>query len=240
MEELCLIQWEKRPSLGQTFKEYFDNKYFSDVTLVCRGKKIEAHRLVLAESSPVLKKKLLERRNGKYACHPTISLRGMHFHALKAVITLIYHGEVMMSANSLRCFAKCVEKLKISTTFVYTKLSPDEKTVTDEVAGKYINNALSKNHSGHMKTDKEDSKNQSMRDSELKNDKVITPGTVNNAGNTKKKVLCPPPDIAKKEYAVKNKAAPSSVNDSYLLYQNKTINVSIQFYLIEVFIYLRS
>ena len=61
-EKLCL-QWNDfRANVNSAFGRLRDDKEFSDVTLVCEdGQQMEAHKVILAASSPFIEKILLRQ-----------------------------------------------------------------------------------------------------------------------------------------------------------------------------------
>ena len=73
-EKLCL-QWNDfKRNVNTAFANLREDSDFTDVTLVCEdGKQINAHKVILATSSPFFQKLL--RRN-KHA-HPLIYMRGL-------------------------------------------------------------------------------------------------------------------------------------------------------------------
>ena len=72
-EKLCL-QWNDfKENVFSAFGRLRADKDFADVTLACEdGEKIEAHKVILAASSPVFANILLENKNS----HPLIFLKG--------------------------------------------------------------------------------------------------------------------------------------------------------------------
>ena len=73
-EKLCL-QWNDfKENVMNAFGNLREDNNFADVTLACEdGKKVEAHKVILAASSPTFKT-LLE---GNKHPHPLIYMRGM-------------------------------------------------------------------------------------------------------------------------------------------------------------------
>ena len=73
-EKLCL-QWNDfRENVDSAFKSLRNDKKFTDVTLACEdGQQIEAHKIILAASSPFFEKILHKSKHP----HPLIYLRGI-------------------------------------------------------------------------------------------------------------------------------------------------------------------
>ena len=53
------LQWNDfEANIGRAFRDLKEEKDFSDVTLVCADQQVEAHKVILAASSPFFKKVL--------------------------------------------------------------------------------------------------------------------------------------------------------------------------------------
>ena len=74
-EQICL-QWNDfKENITSAFENLKKDDDFTDVTLACEdGEQVEAHKVILAASSPFFKN--LMRKNSKHK-HPLIYLRGM-------------------------------------------------------------------------------------------------------------------------------------------------------------------
>ena len=109
-EKLCL-QWNDfKENIGSTFAELRDGKDFADVTLACEdGEQIEAHRIVLASSSPVFKNLLVKNKHP----HPLIYMKGVKFDQLSAIVDFIYFGETRTFEENLETFLALAEELKL-------------------------------------------------------------------------------------------------------------------------------
>ena len=84
-EKLCL-QWNDFQAFGSLREE----KEFADVTLACEdGQQVEAHKVILAASSPFFKNLLKRNRHP----HPLIYMKGGKFENLLAIIDFLYCGE---------------------------------------------------------------------------------------------------------------------------------------------------
>ena len=91
-EKLCL-QWNDfQENIKSAFENLREDKDFKDVTLVCGdGQQVEAHKVILASSSPFFQKLL--GRNKHH--HPLLYMRGMKFDTLLAVLDFLYRGRQM-------------------------------------------------------------------------------------------------------------------------------------------------
>ena len=109
-EKLCL-QWNKfKDNVVSSFGSFREDQDFPDVTLACEdGKHIEAHRIILASSSPFFENLL---RISKHS-HPLIYMRGVRSEVLNAVLDFLYFGEVKVFQESLDSFLAIAEELKL-------------------------------------------------------------------------------------------------------------------------------
>ena len=72
---------------------------FTDVTLACEdGQQVEAHRLVLAASSPFFSRLLLNL-TAVGDSHPLICLTWVKRDLLEPLLDLIYHGEITIAGR---------------------------------------------------------------------------------------------------------------------------------------------
>ena len=107
-EKLC-IQWndfqENRKSSFENLRNAAD---FANVTLACEdGQQIMSHKLILASSSPVLRKILLNSSHP----HPMIYMRGVKSEDLEAIIDFIYLGKANIFHENIQPFLAIAEDL---------------------------------------------------------------------------------------------------------------------------------
>ena len=109
-EKLCL-QWNAfKENVTTAFGSLRSDKDFSDVTLVCEdGEQVEAHRVVLAVSSPLFQR-ILKRNNHP---HPMIYLRGLKSQDMVAMIDFLYFGEANVYQESLDSFLALAEEMEL-------------------------------------------------------------------------------------------------------------------------------
>ena len=83
---------------------------FSDVTLACEdGQQIEAHKVILAASSPFFQKLLARNKHP----HPLIYMRGVKSDDLLAIIDFLYRGEANVFQENLDSFLAIAEELQL-------------------------------------------------------------------------------------------------------------------------------
>ena len=123
-EKLCL-QWNKfKDNVVSSFGSLREDQDFPDVTLACEdGKHIEAHRIILASSSPFFENLL---RISKHS-HPLIYMRGVRSEVLNAFLDFLYFGEVKVFQESLDYFLAIAEELKLKG-LTLENLNVDEGT----------------------------------------------------------------------------------------------------------------
>ena len=109
-EKLCL-QWNDfKENITASFENLREDKDFLDVTLASEdGRQVEAHKVVLASSSPVFQKIL--KRN-KHA-HPLLYMRGMKSEDLLAILDFLYCGETNVYQENLDSFLAIAEELEL-------------------------------------------------------------------------------------------------------------------------------
>ena len=110
VEKLCL-QWNDfKENVSSAFGQLRGDKELSDVTLACEdGQQIEAHKVILASSSPFFMELLRKNKHG----HPLIYMRGLKFEDLAAVVDFLYLGEANVIQERLDDFLALAEELKL-------------------------------------------------------------------------------------------------------------------------------
>ena len=109
-EKLCL-QWNDfKESITSSFKELREDRDFTDVTLACEdGRQIEAHKIVLASSSPFFMDLLKKNKHS----HPLLYMRGLKSEDLVAIVDFLYHGEANVFQENLDSFLALAEELRL-------------------------------------------------------------------------------------------------------------------------------
>ena len=109
-EKLCL-QWNDfQDNVKSAFGNLKESTDFADVTLACEdGHQIEAHKVVLAASSPFFQ--AIFKRN-KHS-HPWIYMRGVKPNDLAAMVDFLYLGEANVFQENLDSFLAIAEELQL-------------------------------------------------------------------------------------------------------------------------------
>ena len=108
-EKLCL-QWNdfKENAIG-SLGSLKDHRDFLDVTLAAEdGKQVEAHKVILAISSPFFLN-LLKRNKHP---HPLIYMKGIKSEDLLAIVDFLYFGEANIYQENLDSFLAIAEELQ--------------------------------------------------------------------------------------------------------------------------------
>ena len=116
--------------LASLSRELYQEKYFSDLTLVSDDlTAVRAHRMVLSAASPLLKKLLL--------INPTVQtqlfLKGIKHEVLDAVLKFIYHGEVQVPSSEISQFLQAGRDLEI-TELSNINRKPEELSVSENIS----------------------------------------------------------------------------------------------------------
>ena len=109
-EKLCL-QWNDfKENITSSFRELREDRDFTDVTLACGdGQQIEAHKVVLASSSPFFMELLKKNKHS----HPIVYMRGLRSEDIVAIMDFLYLGEADVSQDNLDSFLALAEELKL-------------------------------------------------------------------------------------------------------------------------------
>ena len=100
-EKLCL-QWNDfEQNIVTAFADLREDKDFTDVTLACEdGQQVEAHKVILASSSPFFKELLRKTKNP----HPLVYMRSLKSEDLLAIMDFVYFGEAKVLQKILILF----------------------------------------------------------------------------------------------------------------------------------------
>ena len=108
VNKICL-RWDGfQESAGNAFVSLRGNSDFSDVTLACEdGPSLEAHKIILASSSPFFKD-ILGRTHHP---HPLIFLKGVKSSNLTSLLDFVYQGEAEVEEKNLEAFLALGQEL---------------------------------------------------------------------------------------------------------------------------------
>ena len=109
-EKLCLKWNDFQENINSAFGSLRKDNDLFDVTLACEdGEQIEAHKVILSVSSPLLQNLLKRNKHN----HPLIYMRGMKSEDLIAIVDFLYYGEANVFQENLDSFLSIAEELKL-------------------------------------------------------------------------------------------------------------------------------
>ena len=109
-EKLCLQLNDFKKNISSSFGDLRADNDFSDVTLACEdGQQVEAHKVILAASSPFFKELL--RKNSHP--HPLVYMRALKSDDLVAMMDFLYFGEANVFQENLDSFLALAGELKL-------------------------------------------------------------------------------------------------------------------------------
>ena len=111
MSEKLSLQWNDfKENINSVFGKLREDKEFVDVTLACEdGQQMEAHKAILAASSPFFEKLLSRNKHP----HPLIYLKGFQSQDLLAILDFLYFGEANVHQENFDSFLAIAEELKL-------------------------------------------------------------------------------------------------------------------------------
>ncbi|XP_055608715.1 broad-complex core protein isoforms 1/2/3/4/5-like [Uranotaenia lowii] len=108
-QQFCLRWNNYHTNLSVIFDQLYQNGSFVDVTLVCEGRTLKAHKVVLAASSPYF-----ETIFNETPCkHPIVIIKEVKFEELKALVEFVYRGEVNVGQEQIRPLLRLAEMFEI-------------------------------------------------------------------------------------------------------------------------------
>ena len=101
-EDLLNLKWRDfMENTTSSFRTLREGHEFADVTLVCEdGQHVEAHKAVLASSSPFFLNLLRENQNP----HPLILMTDLKSETVLAMVDFFYHGETNVDKEEVKIF----------------------------------------------------------------------------------------------------------------------------------------
>ena len=109
-EKLCLKWNDFQENVNTAFGNLREDTEFADVTLACEdGQHIEAHKVILAASSPFFQDLLKRNRHP----HPLIFMKGVKSENLLAIVDFLYCGEANVYQDNLDSFLATAEELRL-------------------------------------------------------------------------------------------------------------------------------
>ena len=110
-ETLCLKWDDFKDGITSSFADLRKGRDLTDVTLACEdGQQLEAHKVILAASSPFFLDLLKKNRHP----HPLIFMRGFKSEMLSAILDFLYFGEANVLKENLDSFLGLADELTLT------------------------------------------------------------------------------------------------------------------------------
>ena len=152
-EKLC-VQWKEfQDNIRSAFRNFRGDNAFADVTLVSEdGQQVEAHKVILATSSPFFQKLFGKNKNP----HPLVYMRGVKSFDLLAIVDFLYNGEANVFQENLDSFLAIAEELQLNGLWGKTDdkikyFGGVEEKYRPSVFSPTINNSSENNPKSHSK-----------------------------------------------------------------------------------------
>jgi len=110
-EDLLNLKWRDfKENATSAFRALREEQEFADVTLVCEdGQHVEAHKAILASSSPLFLNLLKDNQNP----HPFIFMTDLKYETVLAMVDFLYNGETNVDEEEVKLFLAAAEELKV-------------------------------------------------------------------------------------------------------------------------------
>ena len=109
-EKLCLKWNDFQENVNAAFSSLREENEFADVTLACEdGQQMEAHKVILAASSPFFAKILQQIKHP----HPMIYLKGFQTKYFVSILDFLYFGEANVFQEDLVSFLAIAEAIQL-------------------------------------------------------------------------------------------------------------------------------
>ena len=110
-EEKLNLKWRDfSENVASSIRALRDEHEFGDVTLVCEdGQQVEAHKAILASSSPFFLDLLKENP----IPHPLVFMMDLKFETVLAIVDFLYHGETTVDEEEVKLFLAAAKELKV-------------------------------------------------------------------------------------------------------------------------------
>lgn len=130
--KMCLKSKHSEEILVKAIQNLRKDSLFCDVTLVCDGHHMKAHRPILAASSSAFSEMFLA-----HPCsHPLIVLEGFSFKDMSSLVDFMYTGEVNLSETDIDSFLEVAGDLQVKgLTQAHTASTTDQQNYKECPSG---------------------------------------------------------------------------------------------------------
>lgn len=108
-QAFCLRWNNYQSNMVNVFDQIFHDEKYVDVTLVCEGTFIKAHKIVLSACSPYFQQIF----DTVATPHPVIVLKDMLLSELKPILDFMYKGEIYVAKDQIGVLLRVAESLKV-------------------------------------------------------------------------------------------------------------------------------
>lgn len=108
-QAFCLRWNNYQSNMVNVFDQIFHDEKYVDVTLVCEGTFIKAHKIVLSACSPYFQQIF----DTVASPHPVIVLKDMLLSELKPILDFMYKGEIYVAKEEIGVLLRVAESLKV-------------------------------------------------------------------------------------------------------------------------------
>ena len=117
IEQQFCLKWNNfQSNISDVFSTLLEKEVFSDVSIVCEGRILKAHKLLLSASSVYFENIFSStQHNG----HPILILKDVKYEVMKALLIFIYKGEVNVSQGDIQHFMIAAESLQIKVSPIF-------------------------------------------------------------------------------------------------------------------------
>ena len=165
-EKLCIKWTDFQDNITTAFVSLRNDNNFSDVTLACEdGNQVEAHKVILAASSPFFQNIL---RKNKHP-HPLIYMRGMTSEDLVAIVDFLYYGEANVYQENIHPFLAIAEELNLQGLTGNGNTKVDQPSVRPATERKQDLQGLTGNV--NTKVDEPSERKQGLQNKKIKTEK---------------------------------------------------------------------
>ena len=135
--EKIFLKWDDfQENIASSIGVLREDQEFMDVTLVCEdGRQVDAHKVILAASSPFLKSLLGKNDH----THPMIFLRGVKSETLRALVHYVYFGKTSVLDENLEDFLNTGMELQIKGLDEWKTFEEYGKTTDDDYITSFEN-----------------------------------------------------------------------------------------------------
>lgn len=126
-QAFCLRWNNYQSNMVNVFDQIFHDEKYVDVTLVCEGTFIKAHKIVLSACSPYFQQIF----DTVASPHPVIVLKDMLLSELKPILDFMYKGEIYVAKEQIGVLLRVAESLKVRGLAEVAEENVNTKIETD-------------------------------------------------------------------------------------------------------------